>query len=272
MEIHRQLQGSVFRTLLCLQKEISKQSNEQKVTKSYLDNKFRKNSLRLKDFDYSKEGAYFITICVSDHKHVFGEIISQKMTLNNAGKIVHDSWLNVENDYGNVALDEFIVMPNHFHAIIVITADLDNRDFIRQSRLDLDNYRNMIYHDCGQMNKCRGSIHRTQKKVTKQKASMTRSPQLIIYDFRPVLSKIVRYFKGRTTYILHRSGFEYFKWQRNYYDHIIRNEKDFLNAREYVFNNPLKWAIDKENWVFKNKVSNIEGSINRTPTKTMTNG
>ena len=80
----------------------------------------RKLSLRLKNWDYSDDGWYFVTICVRHHEYVFGEIRNDEMVLNNIGKIVQKIWLDIPQHFKNIYLDEFIVMPNHVHGIIVI--------------------------------------------------------------------------------------------------------------------------------------------------------
>ena len=79
-----------------------------------------RRSIRLKDYDYSKEGIYFITICTLDHEQLFGDIIDDKMFLNEFGKIVNGFWLQILKNFPNVQLDEYIIMPNHIHGIIVI--------------------------------------------------------------------------------------------------------------------------------------------------------
>ena len=77
-----------------------------------------RKSIRLKDYDYSKEGLYFITFCCQNRRHLFGEIISGKMMLNDAGKIAEKCWLEIPDHFKNVILHDFVIMPNHVHGII----------------------------------------------------------------------------------------------------------------------------------------------------------
>ena len=81
---------------------------------------YRRRSLRLKHYDYSKAGFYFITICTQDRLHLFGEIVDGIMVLNDAGRMIHTLWYDIANDFENVKLHQFIIMPNHIHGIIEI--------------------------------------------------------------------------------------------------------------------------------------------------------
>ncbi len=80
-----------------------------------------RRSIRLKGYDYSQEGLYFITICCKDRVCLFGDVVNRKMVMNDAGKMVENEWLKLPNRFGNIALHEYVVMPNHFHAILEIT-------------------------------------------------------------------------------------------------------------------------------------------------------
>jgi REP element-mobilizing transposase RayT len=81
---------------------------------------YHRRSLRLKDYDYSKAGYYFITICTQDRLYLFGEVVDGKMILNDAGKMVERLWYSIRDDFQNIYLHEFVVMPNHIHGIIEI--------------------------------------------------------------------------------------------------------------------------------------------------------
>lgn len=90
-------------------------------------NKYRVDSTRLKGYDYTSNGIYFITICTKNRKWLFGEIVQSQIKLSQMGKIVFDCWYDLPNHYSNIILDEFIVMPNHIHGIIKIMNNLDNK-------------------------------------------------------------------------------------------------------------------------------------------------
>lgn len=170
--------------------------------------KYRIKSIRLPDWNYGSDGAYFITICVKNRKCVFGEIINGKMELSKMGKIVLDEWIKTEQMRSNVELDKFVVMPNHVHGIVII-----------------------------QCNDVETHSHASLQGQFKNKFG----PQ------SKNLAAIVRGFKGTTTKQIHSAGFCDFAWQPRYYEHIIRNEKALNSIREYIINNPLQWELDKNN-------------------------
>jgi REP element-mobilizing transposase RayT len=179
----------------------------------------RRNSLRLKGFDYSTDGAYFITICTNNRICYFGEVANGQMNLNNPGSLVKESWIELPEHFKDIVLDEFVVMPNHVHGIIIILKEL--------KELQENN---------------RG------KNYSYNKGSMNQIPTgTALYYPLITISLIIRYYKAKTSKVLHDKGNLDFRWQRNFYDHIIRNETDFKNIQEYIFNNPQQWEFDREN-------------------------
>ena len=164
-----------------------------------------RKSTRLKGYDYSSQGGYFITINVKQRKvNHFGIIVNDMMILNNAGLIVKDEWLKTEKIRQHVALDEFVIMPDHFHAIL----------FLRETQDQL-------------------SLKKTGECDSPIQNTLFKSPSKTI-------GAIVRGFKSACT---KRFNVEkiHIEWQRNYYDRIIRNEKEFLNVQNYIINNPANW-------------------------------
>jgi len=91
-----------------------------------MENGYNRRSIRLKHYDYSRAGCYFITICTQDRLHLFGEIVEDEMVLNVAGEMVNASWHHIMDDFPNVCLHEFVIMPNHIHGIIEIVDNDDN--------------------------------------------------------------------------------------------------------------------------------------------------
>ena len=174
----------------------------------------------MKGFDYSQAGAYFVTVCAKDRVCLFGDVVNDKMALNEAGCMVSKWWAELLNKYPFIKTDEFIVMPNHFHGIIVIVgADLCVCPPVDDVCPDNNN-------------KHTG------------KGEHTGSP----------LHRIIQWVKTMTTndYIrgINERGWERFNgklWQRNYYEHIIRDEKELTRIREYIINNPFQWADDENN-------------------------
>jgi REP element-mobilizing transposase RayT len=178
----------------------------------------RRHSLRLKNYDYAQAGAYFITICTQDRACLFGDIVDGEMRLNEIGRMVISEWDMLPERFPNVVLDAFVVMPNHVHGIIVITSIADV--------------------GAGLVPAPNGST--TQNWATTRVA--------------PTVGDVVGAFKSRITveYVrgVKTSGWPPFRgclWQRNYYEHIIRDEAALHAIREYTANNPLQWALDREN-------------------------
>lgn len=177
------------------------------------NNKYRILSARLRGFDYSQNGAYFITICAKNRESFFGEITEGEMALSEMGKIVADEWQKTAEIRGNVELGESVVMPNHFHGILII----NNFDTV-----------SVETH-------CNASLQQSpyQNKFGPQSQNV---------------SAIIRGFKGATTKQIHIAGFKNFAWQSRFHDHIIRNQKEYDQISTYIINNPNNWNQD-ENFI-----------------------
>ena len=167
--------------------------------------KHHRRSIRLKGYDYSQMGAYYVTIDVQNRAYLFGEIVNYEMVLNEAGKMVHLHWALLPERFQNIELDVYRVMPNHFHGIIVINEPVG--------------------------------------------ASLVDA-----LDIRPTLGDIIDAFKSITTneYIKgvdNKSWPQFYKlfWQRNYYEHVVRDEKDLNRIRDYIQSNPANWDKDEGN-------------------------
>ena len=153
----------------------------------------KRHSVRLKDYDYSQEGAYFITICTVNHSTILGNIENGTINLSPIGGIVQDLWARNPESQSGIEIDQFIIMPNHLHGIIVITEKKES------SRMGLIN--------------------------------QTPTKWILMQNPAQILGKIIRRFKARASYSIHRARYFDFRWQRNYYEHIIRNDKE-LNKFE----------------------------------------
>jgi putative transposase len=178
------------------------------------ENKAERNrrSLRVPGFDYSGYGPYFVTICTQDRKHLFGHLRGYEISLNAAGKIVLNCWYDLTARFPEVELDSFTVMPNHVHGIIMIVG-------------------------AGLALPSRGAAS----------SAPTEKPPSCIK--RHSLSDVVRAFKSISAIQVNRQLGRSKKplWQRNYYEHIIRDEESLNRIREYIHYNPLKWSLDREN-------------------------
>ncbi len=188
----------------------------------------QRRSIRLKEYDYSQAGAYFITICTWNKERLFGNILNRNVELSSNGDITFQYWMDIPNHFNNVGLDEFIVMPNHVHGIIMCRGE------VTSPFLKMDNSIKM-----GGTTQMDGE---TQMGGTTQGGE---TPPLR----KRTLGQIVAYYKYQTTKHLNQirdtPGIPV--WQRNYYDHIIRNEYDLHRIREYIINNPLQWDEDEYN-------------------------
>ena len=186
-----------------------------------------RSTLRLREFDYSTPGAYFITICTARRARHFGEVRDDAVCLTAAGSMVASTWSQLATHYPAVQTDAFVVMPNHIHGILLLT----------------DERHHQTPSEGGQA-------------WEPAPTSEPHTPQPMVSEPPPTfgLSDVIHRFKSLTT----RRFAELADgcatgptvrrlWQRNYYEHVIRNDDSLLRIREYIANNPLAWALDREN-------------------------
>lgn len=194
---------------------------------SYNPNIHNRRSIRLKGYDYSRAGLYFVTICVKNRKYLFGKIIEGKMVLNDAGQMVDNEWLKIFHRFPNTKLHEYIVMPNHFHAILEIINKTDNK--IAGSTLVVDQNSNKI-----QKGQPQGIAPNKPQQKNKRLGDMTGA-------FKSITT--VEYIRKVKT-----DNWERFNkklWQRNYWEHIIRNKAEYNRIANYIINNSANWDKDK---------------------------
>ncbi len=192
--------------------------------------KHHRRSIRLKGYDYSMAGAYYVTIVTHDRKKLFGEITDGVMRLNDIGNITMDCWNAIPKHHPGIELDEFVIMPNHVHGIIVIA---DNGKGVPLNALPL----NAPPMNASPMN------------ASPMNAS-TRNPKnrmSVISPHHDTLSVVIRTFKAAVTTTARRMDRWDFGWQRNYWEHIVRNEDDLNRIREYIINNPFNLESDENN-------------------------
>jgi putative transposase len=174
-----------------------------------LNTNHRKN-LRLPNFDYAQNGAYFITIVTEGRMCLFGEVVNGEMVLNEVGLIVQKAWDEIPNHFPNVTCDTYVIMPNHIHGIIVI-----EREY-RSPVVGATHESPLPQHHNGPKPGSIGAILGLFKStVSKRSYAMTNTPKIPF-------------------------------WQRNYYEHVIRDENDHLAAYDYILTNPLNWERDEE--------------------------
>jgi putative transposase len=186
---------------------------------SYNPDKHHRQSTRLPNYDYSDGGIYFITICCYQKQCLFGEVVDGTMWLNKLGQIVAEEWLKSPQLRQEIELDEWVVMPNHFHGIVIF---------------------NNTTKPVGAQ-----GIAPLNPLMTTPKPSSTNIPQR-----KPKsLGSFVAGFKMAVTKRVNilRETYGVSVWQRNYYEHIIRNQESLDKIRQYVQNNPLSWHLDQLN-------------------------
>jgi putative transposase len=166
-------------------------------------NRYRIESTRLSNWDYSSPAWYFVTICTRNKDCSLGEITDETVRPSAAGQIVSDEWDRLSCIWPNVATDEFVIMPNHVHGIVIL------KEMPVETRL-------------------RGVCTREDVR-------------------RPTLGTIIRQLKSRSTTRIWAAGHREFAWQTRFHDRIIRGERELTAIRQYIANNPAKWALDKEN-------------------------
>ncbi len=179
-----------------------------------LNGKFCRKSIRLKNYNYAANGYYFVTICTHEKQCFFGNITNGKIQLSTVGKIAQQYWSKIPQHSKHTYLDEFIIMPNHVHGIIII----DNPDNSR--RVVPWNNPTDVERDLSQ----------TMSKLSPKSGT---------------LSVIIRSYKSSVTRWCRQNGDTVFQWQSRFYENIIRDEKSLNNIRRYIINNPAKWTKDR---------------------------
>jgi len=175
----------------------------------------RRRSLRLNGYDYAQAGAYFITLCTQDRACLFGQVVDGAMRLNDAGEFATRLWHDMPIRFSGLDVDAFVVMPNHIHGILVLS---DNAATVGAPLVGA---------------------------LDKNKAATRAAPTIgdIVGGFKS--SFTVEYIRGVRNDRLPQ--FDRRVWQRNYYEHIIRDEPELTRARRYIEENPLRWEFDQEN-------------------------
>ena len=177
---------------------------------------FHRHSLRLKDYDYSQAGAYFITLCTFQRRNLFGEIQHEMMLLNNLGCIASAQLLELPNHFSFLELGEWIVMPNHIHAILILN---DKGEASRKDNTNLP------------------KPHGSDASPLRPNGTAPGSIGAVIQNYKSLTSRRItdqwEKLKGSI-------------WQRNYYEHIIRNERELQAITDYIQTNPQNWEKDTE--------------------------
>ena len=171
-------------------------------------NKYRIESTRLKGWDYRNPGYYFVTICTKHREPYFGRVVNGGMVLSAVGERAAHCWREIPRHHAGVELDEFMIMPNHMHGIVIICNPVE-------------------------------TLHATS--LRRETLMSEISPKA------GSLGVIIRSYKSAVTRLAGLAGFKNFSWQARYYDHIVRDENSLCNIRQYIIDNPARWELDREN-------------------------
>ncbi len=181
---------------------------------TYDPSRHHRRSIRLPGYDYTRAGAYFITIVTHDRACLFGDVVDGDMRLNESGEIAHAEWRRTAAIRPRVVVDAFVVMPNHLHGIVILTDDGGRRGTLQRAPTQ-----------------CAPATERFGQPTPGS------------------IPTIVRLFKSATTKRINdmRGTPGLPVWQRNYYEHIIRDDESLRRIRQYIRDNPVHWAFDRDN-------------------------
>ena len=238
----------------------------------YDPQKHHRRSIRLKGYDYSQEGAYFITICVKDRACLFGKITNGEMHLNEAGLMVDKWWQKIPGKFPDIELAAYQIMPNHFHAVVINVGATPRGRPGNQidpttipGRPDTQTVTTVL-HDSPDTQTHTGALTDSDEILNVEMNAEQLMFGTILHEGDHVgndagnpggdhvgspLHHVVGWFKTMTTndYIrnVKQNGWSPFNkklWQRNYYEHIIRNDNSFQRIESYIYNNPRNWKAD----------------------------
>ncbi|MFB2878561.1 transposase [Floridanema aerugineum] len=205
------------------------------MTDSRFKDKYKSESIRLKDYNYSNNGWYFVTICTYQKLCFLGEAIGNQIQLTAIGKIAEEFWLNIPSHFKYTYLDAYVIMPNHIHGIIIID-----------------------HPECRDAAECRDVACNVSTKTTtaptptnqRKTADDNYGISQAMSEISPKagsLSVIMRSYKSAVSRWCHINGYESFAWQPRFYDHVIRNSSALDRIRKYIINNPAKWENECKN-------------------------
>lgn len=190
----------------------------------------QRKSIRLKGYDYAQAGFYYITICCQNRAHLFGHIENGEMILNDAGKMVDNEWLNLPGRFTNIRLHEYVVMPNHFHSILEIVGNAVGATLVVDQNNDV-------------VDPTPNDVAAQNNDGQPQGIAPTKKPKTVgdmVGAFQSIVT--VEYIRGVKT--LNWQPFDKKLWQRNYWEHIIRDENDYHRIAQYIMDNPKNWDND----------------------------
>ena len=175
-----------------------------------------RRSIRLKGYDYTQSGAYFLTVVVQGRLCLFGSVADQEMRKNKAGEMVRRVWERLPDRFPCIQLDAFVVMPNHIHGILVIDSPVGAP---------------------------LASTHRGAPNPTRATTRVAPTLGAVVGAYKSLTTRA--YIEGVIAGVW--APFQKRLWQRNYYEHVVRNDASLAELRQYILDNPTRWAFDREN-------------------------
>lgn len=203
------------------------------MSESYNPDIHHRCSIRLRDFDYSQAGLYFVTICTQGRHHLYGDIEGGTVKLTAAGEMVRTVWEEIPVYYAGIDIDQFVIMPNHFHGIIIVVG--------AGPRACPDGIGHPHIGHPSQIGHPQGGAPTDGIDGISSKSGYSLSD--VVHRFKTMTTK--KYVDGVKLHGWQR--FDGKLWQRNYWEHIIRNEQELSRIRQYIENNPSQWEYDKLN-------------------------
>lgn len=198
-----------------------------------------RQNIRIKGYDYSQPGRYFITLNVRNSADLLGEISNGKMILNQTGMIAEKCWLAIPEHYPDAILHEYVIMPDHLHGIIELKRKSD-KEIISMNSINVvvQNFEPRQKNKKTEQNDQNQSSEKNG--VTNQQLLQQRRKN----EYQKIIPRsigcIIRGYKTGVTKLLNESI-----WQRNYYEHIIRSEASYKRIAQYIINNPANWKDSK---------------------------
>jgi REP element-mobilizing transposase RayT len=191
----------------------------------------RRRSIRLKEYDYSQAGAYFVTMCTQNRECLFGEISDGKMELNNAGIMAEQCWNEIPKHYPHVGLDACVIMPNHIHGIIMI------ENGVVPTNVGANNY--------SPLHTAHSPLPQPSKQPGTPGQPESPEPSVRPNGTSKTIGAVVRGYKIGVTKWFRENTQIKIVWQRNYYERIIRDDDELNRIRQYIVDNPINWQNDE---------------------------
>ena len=189
-----------------------------------------RHSIRLPEYDYSEPGAYFVTINCHKHRALFGSIENEAVNLNNLGEIASKCWSSIPKHFSAVTLDTFLVMPSHVHGILFINETPEDRVGAQHAAPSLGSIFDPLLTDEATANP-KGVRARHASPLPKPRGARSGSLGAIVGSYKSAVTRAIHQAHGYDVGIV---------WHRNYYEHVVRNQRELESIRRYITYNPLK--------------------------------